>query len=127
MGLGKAHCVSPQYLCGRATSATSTIVGCPYKINSTSTLSISVIPTVLTPYLAFSHARSATGSRFYFSFHTHETIVQCPSTIPCPRRLPSSPSAAPSPISPPRSLTTVPSTPSLLRRFRSLPLPTVIC
>ncbi|KAK7335286.1 hypothetical protein VNO80_27064 [Phaseolus coccineus] len=114
----KAHSVSPQYSCGQTTTAASTIVGCPYKIDSTSTLlrfspllSISIIPIVLTPCLAFSRAQSTAGNRFYFSFHAHKTIVQCPSIIPCPRRLPFSPSAAPSPISPPRSPTIAPSIP----------------
>ncbi|KAK7348346.1 hypothetical protein VNO80_22899 [Phaseolus coccineus] len=67
--------------------------------------SISVIPTVLTPCLAFSRTCSAVGSRFHFSFHMQVTIVQCPSTIPHPRHPPSSPSVAPSPISPPRRFT----------------------
>ena len=87
------------------------------------TTSIFIIPTVLTPCLTFSCARSADGSRFLFSFHAHDTIVQCPSTIPRPHHPPSSPFVAPSPISLPRCLTTAPSTPLSLRRLRPPPLP----
>ncbi|KAK7335287.1 hypothetical protein VNO80_27065 [Phaseolus coccineus] len=58
MGLGKAHSVSPQYSCGRTTTTASTIIECPYRIDSIPTLlrfspllSISIIPIILTPCL----------------------------------------------------------------------------
>ncbi|KAK7382343.1 hypothetical protein VNO80_01194 [Phaseolus coccineus] len=86
-------------------------------------MSISIILTILTPCLAFNRARSAADNRFHFSFHTHDTIVQCPSTISHPRHPPSSPSAAPSPIFLPATQPPPLRHPPLLRRLRPLPLP----